>query len=408
MTFALTSFPFAALAQTEQEWRDSLSVLNEKIRQAPRSVDLRLRKAAVNIELGQWSYAVDEYSRILELDAKNLSALYYRAYVHNHERRYELAKQDYEACLTIVPRNFEAQLGLAIVKRNMGQKVEAMDGFNQLIQMFPDSAIAYAARAGLRCAVFLPAGKVALGKLAQAMFHGAEVFSINGNFDEALEAMTQLAREKHLYLLNSINPFRLEGQKTIGYEIVHDLGWESPDRIVLPVGNAGNISAIWKGITEFHNAGFMDDVPMMTGIQAEGACPIANAFRDKTMDMTPVENPETIATAIRIGAPVSAVKALRAIYDSNGLAETVTDEEILDAQKLLARTEGVGVEPASAASIAGLKKLVEQGDIDKGERVVCVVTGHLLKDPNTAIDACVDPVQVDADIDKIKEILLNK
>ena len=147
---------------------------------------------------------------------------------------------------------------------------------------------------------------------------------------------------------------------------------------------------------------------MMTGIQAEGACPIANAFRDKTMDMTPVENPETIATAIRIGAPVSAVKALRAIYDSNGLAETVTDEEILDAQKLLARTEGVGVEPASAASIAGLKKLVEQGDIDKGERVVCVVTGHLLKDPNTAIDACVDPVQVDADIDKIKEILLNK
>ena len=202
---------------------------------------------------------------------------------------------------------------------------------------------------------------MALGKLAQAMFHGAEVFSINGNFDEALEAMTQLAREKHLYLLNSINPFRLEGQKTIGYEIVHDLGWESPDRIVLPVGNAGNISAIWKGITEFHN-----------------------------------------------GAPVSAVKALRAIYDSNGLAETVTDEEILDAQKLLARTEGVGVEPASAASIAGLKKLVEQGDIDKGERVVCVVTGHLLKDPNTAIDACVDPVQVDADIDKIKEILLNK
>ena len=202
------------------------------------------------------------------------------------------------------------------------------------------------------------------------------------------------------------NPFRLEGQKTIGYEIVHDLGWESPDRIVLPVGNAGNISAIWKGITEFHNAGFMDDVPMMTGIQAEGECPIANAFRDKTMEMTPVENPETIATAIRIGAPVSSIKALRAIYDSNGLAETVTDEEILDAQKLLARTEGIGVEPASAASIAGLKKLVEQGDVDKGERVVCVVTGHLLKDPNTAIDACVEPVKVDADIEKIKEILL--
>ncbi|MCQ2976472.1 MAG: threonine synthase [archaeon] len=270
------------------------------------------------------------------------------------------------------------------------------------------SLAAYAARAGLRCAVFLPEGKVALGKLAQAMFHGAEVFSINGNFDEALEAMTQLAMEKHLYLLNSINPFRLEGQKTIGYEIVRDLGWESPDRIILPVGNAGNISAIWKGVTEFHNAGFMKDLPMMTGIQADGACPIANAYKDKTMDMTPVSNPETIATAIRIGAPVSSIKALRAIYDSNGLAETVTDEEILDAQKLLARTEGIGVEPASAASIAGLKKLVEQGDIDKGERVVCVVTGHLLKDPNTAIEACVEPVKVDADIDKIKEILLNK
>ena len=268
------------------------------------------------------------------------------------------------------------------------------------------SLSAYAARAGLRCIVFLPSGKVALGKLAQAMFHGAEVMSINGNFDEALEAMTALALEKHLYLLNSINPYRLEGQKTIGYEIVRDLGWQAPDRIVLPVGNAGNISAIWKGVKEFYDAGFIKDLPMMTGIQAEGACPIANAFRDKTMEMTPVENPETIATAIRIGAPVSSIKALRAIYDSNGLAETVSDEEILDAQKLLARTEGIGVEPASAASIAGLKKLVEQGDIDKGERVVCVVTGHLLKDPNTAIDACVEPVKVDADIEKIKEILL--
>ena len=138
----------ALQAQTMEQWRDSLTVLSRAITQNPQSVDLRLRKAAVNLELSQWDYAVDEYGRVLELDAKNLSALYYRAYVHNHERRYELAKQDYEACLTIVPRNFEAQLGLASVKRNMGQKVEAMDGFNQLIQMFPDSAIAYAARAG--------------------------------------------------------------------------------------------------------------------------------------------------------------------------------------------------------------------------------------------------------------------
>lgn len=270
------------------------------------------------------------------------------------------------------------------------------------------SLAAYAARAGLRCIVFLPSGKVALGKLAQAMFHGAEVISINGNFDEALEAMTALALEKHLYLLNSINPFRLEGQKTIGYEILHSLGWESPDRIILPVGNAGNISAIWKGVSEFYDAGFVDSKPMMTGIQAEGACPITNAFRKKSREIEPIENPETVATAIRIGAPVSYTKALNAIYDSNGFSETVSDEEILSAQKLLARTEGIGVEPASAASIAGLKKLVEMGEIDKGETVTCVVTGHLLKDPNTAIDACTKPIEVDANLDELKKILLNK
>ncbi|MDR0900440.1 MAG: threonine synthase, partial [Methanobrevibacter sp.] len=258
------------------------------------------------------------------------------------------------------------------------------------------SLAAYAARAGLRCIVLLPAGKVALGKLAQAMFHGAEVLSVNGNFDEALEMTTELALQKHLYLLNSINPYRLEGQKSIGYEIVHELEWKSPDRIILPVGNAGNISAIWKGISEFHEAGYIDDKPMMTGIQAEGASPIANAFRKKSMDMVPVSNPETVATAIRIGAPVSSIKALRAIYDSNGFSETVTDEEILDAQLELARKEGIGIEPASAASIAGLKKLVNQGEIDKGEQVVCVVTGHLLKDPNTAIEACSDPIEIDA------------
>jgi len=270
------------------------------------------------------------------------------------------------------------------------------------------SLAAYAARAGLRCVVLLPSGKVALGKLAQAMFHGAEVLSVNGNFDEALETVTALALEKHLYLLNSINPYRLEGQKSIGFEIVHELGWKSPDRIILPVGNAGNISAIWKGITEFHNAGYIDELPMMTGIQAEGAAPIANAFRKNTMDMVPVENPETVATAIRIGAPVSSIKALKAIYDSNGFAETVTDKEILAAQKELAQKEGIGVEPASAASIAGAKKLVEKGVVEKSEKVVCIVTGHLLKDPNTAINACTDPIEIDADIEALKKVLLNK
>jgi threonine synthase len=270
------------------------------------------------------------------------------------------------------------------------------------------SLAAYAARAGKRCIVLLPSGKVALGKLAQAMFHGAEVISIKGNFDEALEAITALALQGKLYLLNSINPFRLEGQKSIGFEIVDDLGWKSPDRIILPVGNAGNISAIWKGVKEFYEAGFINDLPMMTGIQAEGAAPIANAVRAGKSEIVPVENPETIATAIRIGAPVSSAKALRAIYDSDGLAETVTDDEILSAQKLLARTEGIGVEPASAASIAGLKKLVETGSIDKGEQIVCVVTGHLLKDPNTAIDACVKPVEVDADINALLSIISGK
>lgn len=270
------------------------------------------------------------------------------------------------------------------------------------------SLAAYAARGGLRCIVFLPQGKVALGKLAQAMFHGAEVFSIDGNFDEALKAMTQLAREKHLYLLNSINPFRLEGQKTIGYEIVNDLGWKSPDRIILPVGNAGNISAIWKGISEFYNAGFIKDLPMMTGIQAEGAAPIAHAFRKHSMKMEPVENPETIATAIRIGAPVSSIKALHAIYDSDGYCETVSDDQILDAQKYLARTEGIGVEPASAASIAGLRKLVDDGVVEKGEKVVCVVTGHVLKDPDTAIKASVEPTKVSANIDTLRDLIVNK
>ncbi|MDR2623809.1 MAG: threonine synthase [Methanobrevibacter sp.] len=264
---------------------------------------------------------------------------------------------------------------------------------------------AYAARGGLRSIVLLPAGKVALGKLAQAMFYGSEVLSINGNFDQALESATRLANEKYIYLLNSINPFRLEGQKSIGFEIIDELDWKSPDRIILPVGNAGNISAIWKGITEFYNAGYIDEKPIMTGIQAEKSAPIVEAFKNKAYNINPVENPETVATAIRIGNPVSYIKALRAIYDSNGYADSVTDEEILSAQKLLARLEGIGVEPASAASIAGLKKLIDEGVVDKGERVVAVVTGHVLKDPDVAIKASTEPIEVEPDFNQIKTIL---
>ncbi|MBC7101273.1 threonine synthase [Methanothermobacter tenebrarum] len=270
------------------------------------------------------------------------------------------------------------------------------------------SLAAYAARANLDCLVLLPQGKVALGKLAQAMFHGARVLSVKGNFDEALEAVTRLALMGEVYLLNSVNPFRLEGQKSIGFEIVDELGWRSPDRIILPVGNAGNISAIWKGISEFYQAGFIDERPMMVGIQAEGASPIVKAFKKGEMEIEVVENPETVATAIRIGAPVSYRKALRAIYESEGLAESVSDEEILEAQKLLARREGIGVEPASAASIAGLIRLLDEGEIDRGEEIVCIATGHLLKDPDTAIRACEEPVEVEADISSLLEVMGGK
>ena len=213
--------------------------------------------------------------------------------------------------------------------------------------------------------------------------------------------------EKHpsIYLLNSINPFRVEGQKSLGFEICDQLDGEAPDRIVVPVGNAGNISAIWKGFTEYHKLGFIKKLPKMTGIQAAGSAPIAQMIKTGSNEMIPVKTPETLATAIRIGAPVSWKKAVNAIRDSGGTAETVTDDEILDAQKLLARVEGIFVEPASASSIAGLIKLVNNGVIDKDERVVCVTTGHGLKDPDTAVKMSEKPVEVDAEMSAIENAL---
>jgi threonine synthase len=268
------------------------------------------------------------------------------------------------------------------------------------------SLAAYAAKAGLQCAVLIPSGKIAYGKLAQAMIYGAKVLQVRGNFDQALDIVLELS-EKHgsVYLLNSINPFRIEGQKSLGYEICDQLSGEAPDRIVVPVGNAGNISAIWKGCREFHDLGLVKEVPMMTGIQAAGSAPIAHAIKTGSNTIVPVGKPETIATAIRIGAPVSWKKALTAIRESHGTAETVTDEEILSAQKLLARVEGLFVEPASASSIAGLIKLVDNGTIDKSERVVCVTTGHGLKDPDTAVKVSEKPLEVDAEIAAIEEAL---
>jgi len=268
------------------------------------------------------------------------------------------------------------------------------------------SLAAYAARAGMRCTVLIPSGKIAYGKLSQAMIHGAKVLQVRGNFDEALGFVLKLA-EKHssIYLLNSINPFRIEGQKSLGYEICEQLEYNTPDRLIVPVGNAGNISAIWKGFSEFYKLGLISKLPKMTGIQAAGSAPIVKAVKNHSNKIVPVAEPETVATAIRIGSPVSWKKAIKAINDSHGIAETVTDEEILDAQKLLAQVEGIFVEPASASSIAGLKKLVRNGAINKNERVVCVTTGHGLKDPDIAIKMCEKPVEVDAELSAIENAL---
>ncbi|WP_456370464.1 threonine synthase, partial [Geoglobus sp.] len=193
----------------------------------------------------------------------------------------------------------------------------------------------YSARAGLKAYVLLPSGKVALGKLAQAMMHGAKVIAVRGNFDVALKLVKEVSGRKGLYLLNSINPFRLEGQKTIAFEIVDQLG-HAPDAVFVPVGNAGNISAIFKGFVELKEAGYTDSIPKMIGVQAEGANPIYRAFVEGRDDIVPVENPETIATAIRIGAPVNARKALRAVYSSKGAVLQVSDGDIVEAQKRLA------------------------------------------------------------------------
>jgi threonine synthase len=263
----------------------------------------------------------------------------------------------------------------------------------------------FAAKAGIPCYVLLPKGKVALGKVAQAMMHGAKIFSIRGNFDDALRIVRVICEEEKLYLLNSVNPYRLEGQKTIAFEVVEKLEWEVPDRVILPVGNAGNISAIFKGFLELRTLGITDSIPKMTGIQAEGAKPVVNAFKARKAEIIPEDNPETIASAIRIGNPVNAAKALFAIRDSGGVAESVTDEEITEAQLKLARLEGIGVEPASAASIAGLKKLVALEEIDRDERIVCITTGHLLKDPERVIRICEAPKEVEADVDVVRMMM---
>ncbi|MDP7657599.1 MAG: threonine synthase [Nitrososphaerales archaeon] len=267
------------------------------------------------------------------------------------------------------------------------------------------SLAAYAAKSGKQCIVLVPAGKIGVGKLAQAIAHGARLIQVKGNFDDSLDMVFQLCeRNNQIYLLNSINPFRIEGQKTIAFEVSEQLG-VPPDCMVMPVGNAGNISAAWKGFNEFEAVGLTNSKPRMIGIQAEGASPIVNAYRKKKIRVEPILFPETVATAIRIGNPVSWRKALNSIYESNGYAETVTDQEILDAQRLLAQTEGIFAEPASATPIASLKKLLDQGVINKSDSIVCVATGHGLKDADVITRVFGKPIEVEADIDAIEKSL---
>jgi threonine synthase len=264
---------------------------------------------------------------------------------------------------------------------------------------------AYGARAGLETLVLLPAGKVAAGKIAQAALHQARILEVEGNFDQCLDRVQDLAGRGEAYLLNSLNPFRLEGQKTIGLEIMeeHYADYGSyPDRIVLPVGNAGNTAALYKCFRELVKSGAIteDQVPKLTGVQAEGAAPMVEAIEKGLDETRRWEDVETIATAIRIGNPVNAPKALPGIRETGGTAVAVSDDEITDAQRELAG-EGVGVEPASAASVAGLRKLRRQGDIDSDEQVVCLTTGHLLKDPDAAARAGNEPEPVPNDTDAI-------
>lgn len=256
------------------------------------------------------------------------------------------------------------------------------------------SAAAYAARCGMKCAVLIPDGNIALGKLAQSMVHRAKVIAIRGNFDEALNFVKEITAKYPVELVNSINPFRIEGQKTAAFEICDELA-EAPHFHAIPVGNAGNITAYWKGYKEYKQIGRSKTLPVMLGFQAEGSAPIV---KNRV-----IENPETIATAIRIGNPASWKSAVAAREESGGLIDAVTDEEIIEAYKLLAAVTGVFVEPASAASVAGMLKLHQSGYFAKslGKTIVCTVTGHGLKDPSTAVKHIPEPVRVDADLKSI-------
>lgn len=260
------------------------------------------------------------------------------------------------------------------------------------------SAAAYAARAGITAFVLIPDGKIAMGKLAQAMMHGATVIQIKGNFDEGMQLVKEVAEQAPVTIVNSINPYRLQGQKTAAFEIVEALHC-APDYHCLPVGNAGNISAYWMGYSEYQRQGVTNTRPVMCGYQAAGAAPFLRG--------APVANPETVATAIRIGNPQSWDKAVNAQQESNGWFDEFSDEEILAAQKLLAKEEGVFCEPASAISLAGAMRDINSGKIPEGSKIACTLTGHGLKDPDTAIrQSGSNLITIEAKLPAVKQAIL--
>ena len=261
------------------------------------------------------------------------------------------------------------------------------------------SAAAYAARSGIDCIVVIPDGNIALGKLAQALMYGAKVIAIKGNFDEALKAVVDITNKYPITLVNSINPFRLQGQKTSAFEICDVLG-KAPDYLAIPVGNAGNISAYWMGFKEYKENAKINNLPKMIGFEAEGSAAIV---QNKI-----IENPQTLATAIKIGNPASWKLAVNAANESEGFIDSVTDDEILEAYKMLTMEEGVFAEPASAASLAGIIKSRKSGKINKGDTVVSVLTGNGLKDPDNAIKICNEPIKVDNNIEEIRKAIGNE
>ena len=258
------------------------------------------------------------------------------------------------------------------------------------------SAAAYAVKAGMTPVVLVPQGKIAMGKLAQALAHGSKLLQVDGNFDDCLNLARELSDKYPVSLVNSVNPFRIEGQKTASFEVIDALG-SAPDIHVMPVGNAGNITAYWKGYLEYKNLGRVKTLPAMWGFQAAGAAPIVAG--------APVKNPETIATAIRIGNPASWKQAVAARDESKGLIDMVTDEEILSAYRLVAAKEGVFVEPSSAAGIAGLIKYKAKGALPKDKRIVITVTGNGLKDVQWVLDGAPAPTVIPVDVKRAAEVI---